>query len=718
MTDISPASGNKPFGLGIWRIEPAINAISSDAGSVRLEPKLMRLLLLLARRGGQPVSKDEIIGDVWDGLAVTDDVLSQAISKLRRALGDDRKNPEYIETIWKLGYRCIAPASGLDSAGRPLAAPVVSPEGRGSGFKAIMLLFLLMGIAVAIVWGYLSLWVIETSAGFAGGDFRTITSFPGREFDPAMSPDGSRVAYSHASDIFVTPVSGAGTIQLTSSSARDESPAWSPGGASIAFIRREGDDCEILSIPAIGGAATALADCQGNIYADLAWSPDGRNLALGSRARTGDSIAIRLIDLTTGDMRTVTSPPVGIWGDYDPVFSPDGTQLAFIRSWSEASQDVFFVSLADGREQQLTDERRNLFGLAWMAGEEAVLAASNRAGNYDLWRFPMEGAPELVLGGVSAPVNPSLDLAGETLVFEARSNDVNIWRVSLAGRELSGGEPSDGDQKTEASLLIASTKWDGHPSVSPDGTKVAFASNRSGAFEVWLADLGDNPRDEAQLTNLSAGFIGSPQWSADGKVLAFDARMAGNSRVYLLDLFDRLPRPVTDGGSNALNPTWRADGGLLFASDRDGEWSLWGRDGASGDEDRIVEGGFYGIEHGPSGDIYYARFSGPGLRRLRPSGDDQLIIPALAEGDWGSWRLAEDGANDGIVFIEREAGGDVGISKYIFADRTTHILATLPGYVPRGDGALALFPGGHIALVTQLDSQESDLVVITGVADR
>lgn len=678
----------------------------------------MRLLLLLARNGGQPVTKDEIISEIWDGLAVTDDVLSQAVSKLRRALGDDRKTPKYIETVWKSGYRCIAPVSGPLRPGEPSART-------GPGFEAIMLLLLFLGIAVAIVWGYLSIRVIEPSAGFAGGTFRTITSFPGREADPAMSPDGSRVAYSRASDIFVTPVSGAGTIQLTDSATHDQSPVWSPDGANIAFIRRDDGGCEILSVPAIGGAVTALAGCQGSIYSDLAWSPDGRYLALGGRARPGEAVVIMLIDLAIGhetgtkNTRAVTSPPVGIWGDYDPIFSPDGTQLAFIRSWSEASQDVFVVSLADGHERQLTDERRNVFGLAWMAGEDAVLAASNRRGNYDLWRLPLTGEPELMLGGVSTPVNPSLDRGGDTLVFEARSNDVNIWRVSLVGEDL-----ADRDQDAIASTLlasplpasplIASTKWDGHPSVSPDGTTVAFASDRSGAFEVWLADLDDSASNEVQLTSLSATFIGTPQWSADGKSLAFDARMTGKSRIYLMDLFDRLPRPVTGGGSNALNPTWRADGGLLFASDRDGAWSLWARDAATGEEERIVEGGFYGVEHRPSGDIYYASFSEAGLRRLRPANGDAIVIPALAEGDWGSWHLADDG----IVFIDRSAGGPVRISKYMFADGATHVLAALSGLVPRGDGALALFPDGETALVTQLDNQESDLVVISIAAKQ
>jgi TolB-like protein/DNA-binding winged helix-turn-helix (wHTH) protein len=95
------------FDLGPWKILPDQNRIECGADAIHLEPKVMEVLCVLARNQGEVVSRNDLIEDVWAGTYVTDEVLSRAISVLRGQLGDDRKNPEYIATIPKAGYRLI-----------------------------------------------------------------------------------------------------------------------------------------------------------------------------------------------------------------------------------------------------------------------------------------------------------------------------------------------------------------------------------------------------------------------------------------------------------------------------------------------------------------------------------------------------------------------------------------------------------------------------------
>ena len=96
----------QPFRVGTWEVDPRLNRIRGPGGETRVEPKVMKVLLRLARDPGDPVGKDELLRDIW-GVA-TEDVLSRAISHLRRAFSDDAKNPQIIETVYKVGYRLIA----------------------------------------------------------------------------------------------------------------------------------------------------------------------------------------------------------------------------------------------------------------------------------------------------------------------------------------------------------------------------------------------------------------------------------------------------------------------------------------------------------------------------------------------------------------------------------------------------------------------------------
>ena len=107
--------------IGDWWADPATNELRSAGGSVRVEPKAMEVLMALAGRAGETVSRQALFDRVWPGVVVGDEALTQSIIKLRRALGDDPKAPAYIETISKRGYRLIAPVGGQPAP--PPASP-------------------------------------------------------------------------------------------------------------------------------------------------------------------------------------------------------------------------------------------------------------------------------------------------------------------------------------------------------------------------------------------------------------------------------------------------------------------------------------------------------------------------------------------------------------------------------------------------------------------
>lgn len=102
---------NEDFRVGPWLIAPGLNSISCEGTIVRLEPKAMEVLVCLARHAGETLSKEILVRKVWHDAFVTDDVLTHSISELRHAFGDDAREPRFIQTILKRGYRLVAPVS-------------------------------------------------------------------------------------------------------------------------------------------------------------------------------------------------------------------------------------------------------------------------------------------------------------------------------------------------------------------------------------------------------------------------------------------------------------------------------------------------------------------------------------------------------------------------------------------------------------------------------
>jgi DNA-binding winged helix-turn-helix (wHTH) protein len=96
---------------GSHYVEPSLNSIAGPTGSIRLEPKVMQVLVCLAAHAGDAVPKERLMQAVWPDTFVGEDVLTRAISELRRAFGDDAREPRFIQTIAKGGYRLIAGVS-------------------------------------------------------------------------------------------------------------------------------------------------------------------------------------------------------------------------------------------------------------------------------------------------------------------------------------------------------------------------------------------------------------------------------------------------------------------------------------------------------------------------------------------------------------------------------------------------------------------------------
>jgi transcriptional activator of cad operon len=115
--------------IGAWCVDPTSGQISRDGETARLEARPMRVLLCLAEHAGEVVSIDDLLDQAWSGVTVSPDSVYQAVASLRRLLGDDPKQPAYIETVPRLGYRMVATVG-------PWAPAPIAPSGRGDDGNA------------------------------------------------------------------------------------------------------------------------------------------------------------------------------------------------------------------------------------------------------------------------------------------------------------------------------------------------------------------------------------------------------------------------------------------------------------------------------------------------------------------------------------------------------------------------------------------------------
>lgn len=122
----SDSNAWQPFRVGDWQVNPDSGRLSRDGTEVKLEPRVMAVLIHLAQHPGEVISRETLETEVWAGAVVGYEAVSQSIIKLRKAMQDDSRHPHYIETISKKGYRLIAPVSqDPDAAGQKQAFPSI-----------------------------------------------------------------------------------------------------------------------------------------------------------------------------------------------------------------------------------------------------------------------------------------------------------------------------------------------------------------------------------------------------------------------------------------------------------------------------------------------------------------------------------------------------------------------------------------------------------------
>jgi Tol biopolymer transport system component/DNA-binding winged helix-turn-helix (wHTH) protein len=534
----------------------------ADGTKTRITVKSMAVLLLLVERAGQVVGRDALLDTVWAGTLPTDDVVTQAVTQLRKALGAGRDASPYVETIPKAGYRLLANAEWLPDA-VPQEADVPGsrdqePMARGavSGIWRTMRAIVSIGalLALGLWWGTRPATAPPAEPGVAAAapkadlPYTLLTAQPGPEVQPALSPDGALVAYAMppaggdgAPAIFLQTTQPTSPRQLTAppSGHSDHQPRWSPDGRQLMFSRIDDrGGCELLLMPVSGGATRAVGRCD-RMSSRYDWLPDGSGIVAGMKSGVEDGRAepLAILRLSTGQWTSMQYAIDAGDVDLDPRYSPDGEWLVFRRNLSHS--DLWRMPASGGPPKRLTHLQGTLSGWDWTPDGGALLIGFIGSESR-LYRHDLATARTELLGDFPAT---GLDVAdrGNAMVFEVDGARALMLRYAL---------PPSAD--TPPQPVFASTGNDYLPSPSPDERWIAFYSDRSRDARLWLgqADAADHLR---MVDNLSPIARYPAQWSLDGQRLLVvgersKAEEGGGQSLYEVDAASGRSRVVAIEG--------------------------------------------------------------------------------------------------------------------------------------------------------------------------
>lgn len=635
--------GPVPFGrvrVGDCEVDVALREVAAPGTRrpVRLTPKAIGVLMVLVEHAGSVVTRDLLLARVWPGTTPTNDVVTQAVTQLRKALGQKRGGTTYIETIAKSGYRLLAPVSPLQStagwradpeggqspavagalpssepaeamvapqvgaaggirppeassssplfaartgpgrapervperelpigaaAGQPEASGRPTPPPRGLAVRfsvpAIVSAVLALVVVVAML---LAVLLRQQPNGVAPAvatsqeaplhapesPVRLITSLPGYELSPSLSPDASMVAYAasvpgrRGTVIMVQATEQAVPRQLTfpPEPGRDRLPAWSPDGRQIAFIRNgPGAACSVRVMAAEGGTAREVAGCDSEDLQGFSWAPDGSGLLFGSMSTAAGPAGIRILDLASGAWTSLEYSQGGVELDHAPRYSPDGRWIVFVRNPQLGA--LWRIPAAGGNAERLTEHVGEIRGWDWLPGGRGLVFSQRVDNQTRIYRLDLDTRVVADIG-IKDAQSPAVASRAGVMAFVRRRPQFAIFRHEA------GSAPDAAPE-----VLFGSTGRDTQPAISPDDRQIVFTSDRSGVFNLWWAML-DDPATLKMVAGITPGAGSLPQWSPDGRKLLVRGSSGPEGGAGLFEIepssgqVTQLPVPVPTSG--------------------------------------------------------------------------------------------------------------------------------------------------------------------------
>ena len=547
---IHPGAG-QALRFGPFRFDRANRVLAKDGVELPLPPRALAVLERLLERPGAIVTKPALMEAVWPDTAVTETSLTEAVSLVRQALGDDPQQPAFVQTVHRRGYRFVAPVAVESPSGRavplPVAEPAASTESRPRR-AALPWTIALLAVAVgATAWMRRHDTAPRRTARFTiampAGDPLPVKAAA----TLALSPDGRMIAFTagrgETSQIYVRPVDrfDASAVAGTTGAA---APFFSPDGRWVGFFA----DGRLKKAPVGGG--TPLDVCEASHAFGASWGEDD-NIVFAATSRGGLARVpaaggtpepLTHLDLAAGEVRH-------LWPEVLP-----GGQTVLFTVWPSGGPGharLAAVSLHTGERLAFAEPgsfaRYAPPGHLVFARQDAIMAAP-----FDPGGVRVLAPARAVLSGVAMSAQggmPHLALSREgTLAYVPGTGKVPP--AALAWMRPDGGHAAW--PTPERPFMNAD--------LAPDGRRAAVTINDGTRSDVWMADA-----DRGGLSPLTfEGHNVEPVFSPDGRHVTYAAGGRGPLNMFQVPA-DGSGAPVRllQSPHNQYPNSWSGDGAVL-----------------------------------------------------------------------------------------------------------------------------------------------------------
>lgn len=562
---------NQLYAFSDFVVDPDANTLLKQQQEKRLEPQIIRLLCFFAENSRQVVSRDEIFKAVWPGVIVGNEAVTRAIFALRLALGDDAKNPRYIETVSKKGYRFMVEVKslnqkeiqiqddnqGLNKGG--LAAHKI----RYWAMSAILVVAVFVGVNYLPINDFDSLsWEIS--------EIKPLTQSLAEEQNIRLNPENGALSYvlikDWQSNISRLNVDADFEEQLTNDNWHKQDPQW-VDRTTLLFIRCREQVCQIVR-QSEDQIATVLFETDqiiDNLYYDYFGLPQvlftlplshTKNelwqlslLSKNDAVPSDDEALSHEKALNLSNRYSVLPDKIE-----QPKMNNAGSRLYYVEN-NGYSHKLMVLDMQSQKVKTVITGFTQISDYELAQGEETFLISGSFQQKHAVWKYSVNSkSTKLVhLAGVGEKIlGIEYDPKSHALIYEKsmHSDDLTLQSFSSDKELQSWGMNSNANEL--------------HGVTNKTGDKLYFSSNSSGSYELWENDIKN--KSNLRLTQIEADFLGRAIISNDGRYAAISFSKHGNE-IGIVNLEKRslIHRTKVDRLKHLLS--WSLDGNKIYVSD-------------------------------------------------------------------------------------------------------------------------------------------------------